>query len=144
MLTNRQLMLSCLGTHISVPVCCCTYRGHLSFFSSLLFLCLLFFFLLLFFLFIFPPPPCSISFMSIHYFFFLCSNLQRQIYIFHSVMMNKSQLKSRRGGKPTVWKRGTCLYIFQERTVCEFQSVHPCVFVCAGISVHLSLASLSD
>lgn len=24
MLTNRQLMLSCLGTHSSVPVCCCT------------------------------------------------------------------------------------------------------------------------
>lgn len=65
--------------------------------------------------------------MSIHS-FFLCPNLQRQIYIFHSVMMNKSQLKSRRGGKPTVWKRGTCLYIFQERTVC-FRSVCPCVCV---------------
>lgn len=89
MLTNRQLMLSCPGTHSFVSVCFCTKRGHLSFSSSLPpFLSLYFHSLYSFFM--HPPsnhhhhptPLCSTSSMSIHSLFFPLFHLHRQIYIF--------------------------------------------------------------
>lgn len=124
MLTNRQLMLSCLGTHSFVP----RVLLHLERPSLFLLIRSLLFFLSLFFFHphFFPPlsisprpRSCSISFMSIHslFFFLHCSNLQRQIYTFHSVMMNKSLFKSRRAAKPTVWKRRTCSHFLGEECV---------------------------
>lgn len=79
--------------------------------------------------------------MSIHS-FFLCSNLQGQIYIFHSVMMNKSQLKSQRGGEPTVWKRETCLHFPVKKCVYMVQSV--CLCAHAFNSICLWLVCLID
>lgn len=125
MLTNRQLMLSCLGTHSFVPrVLLHLERPSL----FLLIRSLLFFFLSLLLLSptLFPHlslylpalvhalfPLC----LYIPSFFLRCSNLQRQIYTFHSVMMNKSLLKWRRAAKPTVWKRRTCSHFLGEECV---------------------------
>lgn len=108
MLTNRQLMLSCLGSLNSGPVCCCTQRGHLSFSPSQ--------FLLLAFLFssvTFSPyispllhallPLC----LYVHFYFVLTSRGKSIFFI--PYWWIKVSWNHRGSREPTVWKNRTWL-----------------------------------